>query len=72
MFTHGQLRGRILKDWKVLVSGVTGHCLLALQVNYDYPEDLEVANNGGRVTNQKLVEDAFATMINVVDCSQFK
>lgn len=45
---------------------------LAAPVNYEYPDDLEVANNGGRVANQKLVEDVFTSMINVVDCSQFE
>lgn len=44
----------------------------AAPVNYDYPGDIEVADNGGRQENQRKVEEAFTALVNVVNCSKFE
>ena len=41
---------------------------MANPIDYDHPQDVEVADNGGRTDNQKLVEATFAEMITVGDC----
>lgn len=42
--------------------------LRANPVDFEYPRDQELADSGGRVENQRKVEEAFTAMVNVREC----